>query len=118
MTMEKDTMNALKSIFKIDGTEIECGFGDYRKPNGLPDWYGIRGIKFVYYNDWTDPKLYYKKHLINSYLIEDTMWEDYSDECKTNGIVPSDGGFENYMHENANEVYELLDETITIEVQS
>ena len=113
MAMDKQTTEALANVFGIDGTEIRVGFGDYRKPADLPDWYGIPGVKYVSpNNNWADGQLYYEKHLFNSHDVEDAMWCEYNEECDENGSEATDEGFEVFMKDNVDEVYELLDELV------
>lgn len=105
MTMDKQTIDALASIFGLDGTEIKVGFGDYRKPSDMADWYGIPGVKYVSSrNNWSDAQLYYKKCLFNVHDAEDAMWERYGEECSDD--------FEAFMRDHADEVYELLDDLV------
>lgn len=75
-----------------------------------PDWYGIPHIGFIYHNSWADPEIEYKGKRINSTIVEDTMWErwthDEEGHCLRN---KTNDGFSQYMKDNAEEVYELIE---------
>ena len=77
-----------------------------------PNWYGIENIGFIWHNSWTDPEIEYKGNKINSTIIEDTMWYEYTHDEYDNYLpdreLDSDG-FELFMRENVNKVYELID---------
>lgn len=72
------------------------------------NWYGIKGIKFIYYNTWEDPYIEYKGKRINSHIVEDTMWDRMYEENSNREDPYKD--FEKYMYEHKEDVYELLDE--------
>lgn len=78
----------------------------------LPNWYGIEGIKFIWHNEWADPEIEYKGRRCSCYIVEDTMWYDYTHDDEDNEIpselCPEDG-FEEYMKENADVVRELCE---------
>lgn len=77
-----------------------------------PDWYGIPDIGFIWYNTQTDPMLEYKGKLINSTIIEDTMWERYTHDDDGNYIsinASDEEGFKHFMLHNKDDVYELLE---------
>ena len=79
------------------------------RPKLYPDWYGIPHIGFVYRGPWSDPALEYKGKIINSHVIEDTMWERYREYCNERGEIENINGFDSFMRENADDVYELCD---------
>lgn len=76
-----------------------------------PDWYGIPNIGFIYHGYWSDPEIEYKGKKINSYIVEDTMWERFRERCEENGknINECEKDFDNYMRDNAEDVYELIE---------
>lgn len=79
-----------------------------------PDWYGISGIGYIWHNSWTDPELEYKGKRINIHLVEDTMWNRWIHDDDGVGILIPErendlDGFAEYMKENKDEVYELMD---------
>lgn len=68
-------------------------------------WYGIAGLEFHFNGPWADPEITHRGVRDNSnVIVEDTMWERYAED---GGTDPHDG-FEDYMRENAEEVYMLI----------
>lgn len=93
---------------------------DYKLKNGVaiffmkryPDWYGIPDIGFIYHGNYSDPEIEYKGKRINSTIVEDTMWYDWTHDDYGNHLPQKendDNGFSKYMRENAEEVYELIE---------
>ena len=76
------------------------------------DWYGIPGIKFIFWNTQSDPGIVYKDHYINSFVVEDSMWEMFIEEVE----MDDEDSFTGYMLKNKNMVYELCDLAIGIEI--
>ena len=79
--------------------------------DNLPNWYGIPGIKFWFQNCWADPDIIYNGRTLDSYIVEDTMWEEFTHDDNGNFIPKRDQdfkGFEKYMQENADYVKELF----------
>lgn len=79
------------------------------KPKELPNWYGIEGVGFVWHNSWSDPEIEYKGKRINSYIVEDTMWERFREDCEEQLKEPNYDNFDTYMKEHAEDVYELIE---------
>jgi hypothetical protein len=75
----------------------------------LPNWYGIPDIGFIWHNEWEDPEIEYKGKRHDSVLIEDTMWAMYKEECKEDVIESSEDGFGEYMRNNKEEIYALIE---------
>ena len=86
---------------------------------GVPkEWYcGIEGITFIFMGDWNDALVGYQGFAINESLITDDFWTEYNEEVP----APADSkeyqeyagkGFEQYMKEHREEVFERLDEII------
>ena len=90
---------------------------DFKVINGVatfpmktyPDWYGIENVGFIFRGQWSDPELEYKGKRINSYIIEDTMWERFKEDCEEQGKKTDECYFSTYMKEHAEDVYELLE---------
>ncbi len=77
-----------------------------------PDWYGIPNIGFIWHGNWSDPEIEYKGKRIDSYIVEDTMWERWIHDDNDNLIPEREGdddGFAKYMRDNADEVCYLID---------
>ena len=74
-------------------------------PKELRDWYGIEGIGFVWHGEWADPEIEYKGKRFSCFIVEDTMWERFRQECPE----ANEDKFDEYMWEKANDVIELCD---------
>lgn len=93
-----------------------CKNGVFHFPmKELPNWYGILNIGFVYHGEWSDSEVEYKGKRINSHDIEDVMWENYREDCLEGRVEDTFDGFDIYMKEHQNEVYEILEEIINRE---
>lgn len=83
------------------------------KPKELPNWYGIEDIGFVWHGEWADPEIEYKGKRFSCYIIEDTMWYDYTHDDEDNEIptemCPEDE-FGEWMRQNADVVRNLCNE--------
>ena len=77
-------------------------------PKKYPDWYGIPNIGFIYHNDWTDPEIEYDGEILNSHIVEDTMWESYNKDCEEMKKEPNIDEFADYMREHADDVYYFI----------
>ncbi len=92
---------------------------DFKVENGVasfpmkeyPNWYGIENIGFIYHGSWNDPEIEYNGKVINAYIVEDTMWERFKEECEEQGRDADTyiDDFDTYMIENAYDVYELIE---------
>ena len=77
-----------------------------------PNWYGIEDICFIWHGQWSDPEIEYKGRVLNSTIVEDTMWERFREECVEQGKNADDciDYFDEcYMKEHAEDVYELIE---------
>jgi hypothetical protein len=76
-----------------------------------PDWYGIEGIGFIWHGSWSDPEIEYKGHRMSCYIVEDTMWERFREDCEELGKNADAciDEFDMYMKDNAEDVYELIE---------
>lgn len=84
-------------------------------PKEYPDWYGIPGIGFICRGTQSDPDLEYRGNVIDAYVIEDTMWERFNEECEENGATANTDLFAEFMRENTEEVYYLLSVALGLE---
>lgn len=78
----------------------------------LPNWYGIEGIKFIWHNEWADPEIEYKGKRCSCYIVEDTMWEDFTHDDDGERIpdeLCGEDEFAKYMKENAETVKYLCE---------
>lgn len=80
-----------------------------------PDWYGIKGVGFIYHNSWSDPDIEYKGNQMNCVPIEDAMWDKFREEYEYQGKNPDDyvEEFGSYMQEHSDEVYNLIEKRIS-----
>lgn len=78
-------------------------------PKEYPNWYGIPDIGFIYHNDWADPELEYDGEILNSHIVEDSMWSIYTEDCEETEKKPSTDEFEIYMKKHADDVYYLIE---------
>lgn len=106
------TKTKIKARKNLDSLLIAMGV----KPlEDYPDWYGIPNIKFIWHNSQTDPTLVYKGKEFSQYLVEDTMWFRFTHDDDDNFIKERDqdfDGFEKYMLESKDDVYELCEAII------
>lgn len=80
------------------------------KANLLPNWYGIKDVKYVWHGEWSDAEILYKGNLINSTIIENSMIESYRDYLDENNIIDDNyDNFDKYMLDNKDEVIEFCE---------
>lgn len=78
----------------------------------LPNWYGISDVGFIWHGEWSDSEIEYKGKRINANIIEDTMWQRwiYDDNGSLiDGRENDDDVFAQFMLDNKDEVYELIE---------
>lgn len=98
-------MRMSELVTRPDGKKYRLVPADY------PNWYGISGIKFIYYNNVADPDIAYRGRLLNSHVVEDTMWEEYIRDDDGNVVEARERdmtGFEKFMLEKAEYVKALF----------
>ena len=90
--------------FKVDKNGVSFPMKEY------PNWYGIEDIGFIYHGSWADPEIEYNGHVINAYIVEDTMWERFTEQFKEQGKDADEciDDFDDYMREHKDDVYELI----------
>jgi hypothetical protein len=76
------------------------------------NYMGIPDVKYVWHNTQSDPGIIYKDMYFNVYDIEDTLWNMFNDYCDETGVICDDDGFEQFVGENADTVYSILDDLI------
>lgn len=74
----------------------------------LPYWYGIKPIRFIWRGSWTDPDICYNRMVVNSHIVEDSMYERYCADCKEENIEITVSGFAEFMRNNKDEIVELI----------
>lgn len=78
-----------------------------RKENFL----GLPNVYIRYYNTWADPQIEYRGIIYSYADVEDYMIADYEDYLDSTGM--SDDSYSDlseYMRDNRNMVYDILDE--------
>ena len=73
----------------------------------MDNFYGIRGIQFIWHGESADPEIKYKKHLFDYYDLEDYLWDSYKEEKGKD--APNDG-FGDYVRANAASAKGFLDD--------
>lgn len=82
------------------------------KNKEFPDWYGIPNIGFIFVNTQSDPLIEYKGRRCSCFVVEDTMWENWIHDDNGNLLTDREkdfDGFDEYMLENKEKVYELCE---------
>lgn len=74
----------------------------------LPYWYGIKPIRFIWRGSWADPDIGYNRMVVNSHIVEDSMYERYCEDCREGNLEITDDGFAEFMRNNKNEIVELI----------
>ena len=69
----------------------------------FPNWYGIENIGFISRGAWADPEIEYQGKRLNAVIVEETMWERYTEDAD------KETKFVTYMQKHADEVYELIE---------
>ena len=81
-------------------------------PKEYPNWCGLQDVGLIFHSEWCDSELEYKGKIINANEIEDSVYADYEEFCEEKKIDISVKGFIEYIKENQDEVYELLNNII------
>lgn len=79
-----------------------------RGRESLPYWYGIKPIRFIWRGSWADPDICYNRMVVNSHIVEDSMYERYCTDCKEENVEVTDDGFAEFMRNNKDEIVELI----------
>ena len=74
----------------------------------LPYWYGIKPIRFIWRGSWADPDICYNRMVVNSHIVEDSMYERYCEDCREGNLEITDDGFAEFMRNNKDEIVELI----------
>ena len=78
----------------------------------MSNFYGIDGVVFNWHGTNSDPSITYKGHEFNYWDVEETLWNYYTEDNP--GKLECDllEGFVNWMKNNPQETYNLLDDWI------
>lgn len=111
-----DTVNRYCGVAKIAQLAVFEDLPKEPKINvklgGNSDYCGIKGVEFIYRNEWTDPELRYKGKNYSVVDVEDAFFHNYEDEVSAGKF---DGDFSAYLFDHADEVRALLDELNPLE---
>lgn len=77
----------------------------------MANYLGIKGVKFIYHGDWSDPEIIYKDRTFNEYDVEDMLWDEF--QAMTNNTGDSEE-FVQWLHDNPYLVTNWLDDLIAL----
>ncbi len=78
-----------------------------------PRWHGIYGIEFIHRGGWSDPAIRYRKYILNSVEIEESLLQDYNEYLSENGINDDDYSlFGDYVKSHKDDVIYYIEEAI------
>lgn len=69
---------------------------DAELPTELPTWRGVEGSIFRWHGEWADPEVEYRGKLFSETALEENLWVDYEDYCDSEGIEPTEEGFDTF----------------------
>lgn len=73
----------------------------------------VPDVYFVWHGEWSDPEVSYKDKLFNLPMdVETPLWAYYCEHCKEKRIEKSEDGYGQYVENNADELYEILENLI------
>ena len=77
-----------------------------------PLWMGIRGFRFVWHGEWSDPEIVWHNYAMNINDIEMPMWDNFVEACQEEGIEENEDNFEIFCKENVHRMREYAQMTI------
>lgn len=76
-------------------------------------WCNVPDVYFIYHGEWSDSEVMYKDKLFNLPMdVITPLWSYYEDYYNENGIKEINEGFAEYIENNPDDVYEVLDNLI------
>lgn len=73
----------------------------------LPDYMGVKGIRFIYFNEWSTPLVRYKRRHFYSTDMEDLLMDRYRDDGGNDEDVEAeDAYFREHALEAAEDLYQ------------
>ena len=95
-------MSNLKTLKEIFATP---------KPNKL--YCNIPDVYFIYHGTWADPEVMYEDKLFNLPVdVETPLWNYYEEYCEENGLEVIEENFAEWVENNPDDVYEILNNLI------
>lgn len=76
------------------------------------NFHGIPDMKFVWHNTQSDPGVIYDGKYFNATEIDDSLYSMFREYCDETGVIDDYDGFEQWVSENHDEVYELVSNMI------
>ena len=96
-------MNNLKTLKEI--------FAQPTKPKRL--YCNVPGVYFIWHGSWSDPEVMYEDKLFNLPMdVETPLWSYYEEYCEENGLEAIEENFADYVGNNPDDVYEILNNLI------
>lgn len=96
-------VNELKTLEEI--------FANPTRPNKL--YCNVPDVYFIYHGEWSDPEVMYENKLFNLPMdVETPLWSYYEEYCEENGREVIDEDFADYVENNPDDVYEILNNLI------
>ena len=81
------------------------------KPNRL--YCNVPDVYFIYHGEWADPEVMYKGKYFNLPVdVEEPLWSEYEECCEEFGKKMTDEGFAEWVENNSESVYEILNNLI------
>lgn len=75
----------------------------------MAKWKYFNDAEFIWNGEWNDPQLEYKGEVINSHVIEDTLWDRFNDYAEEEGLEANEENFTVYCNNNQDDIKELFE---------
>jgi 6-phosphogluconate dehydrogenase len=82
----------------------------------MKTWKYFDEAEFIWNGAWSDPELKYKGCIINSHIIEDTIWDRFNEYAEEENIQPTEENFTIYCNDNKEDIRELFEIAIGNEI--
>lgn len=81
--------------------------------NSNQTYRGVKGSKYIYHGEWSDPEILWKGKLINANEMEEGLWQMYNEQCEEYKEEPTEDGFDEWIKDLGSDfIAYILDETI------
>ena len=102
----------LKKIFVNDSAKKKIKDGGVDRKS-LKDegwngnfWRNVPDAFFLWHGAWLDPEVFYKGRTFNEPELEESLYLWYEDRCKSEGVEPTEEGFDEFANQEAEDVLE------------
>lgn len=92
----EDLVEEAEFVDVVDSQKVKDGSSEKVSDAETPTWRGVEGSIYRWHGEWADPEVEYRGKLFNETELEDTLWQTYEDDCISEGIEPTEEGFENF----------------------